>query len=317
MSTSGVYLGIDVAKATLDVGSSERLLLRQVANTSAGHRQVIAYLRGLSVGLIAIESTGIYAVELVRALILAGFPVAVVQPGRVRYFAKSLNVQAKTDAIDARILARFAEANKPRLYVLPPENLTRLRALSDRRDQVVEDRVREENRLEACLDATIAKDIKAGIARLEKAEAAFDKKIATVIAEDPTFKAKSDLLQNESGIGPQTAAILITQLPELGNVNRQEIGALAGVVPYDYASGTHDGKRHIYGGRARVRCALYMATISACRFNEHIAAFYQGLLKRGKENKVARIACARKLLVRLNTVLANAAKPKPQEPAMA
>jgi transposase len=317
MPTSEVYIGIDVAKATLDVGSPERLLLRQVANTSAGHRQVIAHLRSLSVELIAIESTGIYAVELVRALILAGLPVAVVQPGRVRYFAKSLNVQAKTDAIDARVLARFAAANKPRLYALPPENITRLRALSDRRDQVVEDRVREENRLEACLDAIIAKEITTCIARLEKAEATLDKSIAAAIAEDPILKAKSDLLQHESGIGPQTAAILITQLPELGNVNRQEIGALAGVVPYDYASGTHDGKRHIYGGRARVRCALYMATIAACRFNKHITDFYQGLIKRGKEKKVARIACARKLLVRLNTILANAAKTKPQEPAMA
>lgn len=317
MPTSSIYIGIDVAKATLDVGSSERLLLQKVPNTSAGHRQVIDLLRGLSVALIAIESTGIYGMELVRALILAGLPVAVVQPGRVRHFAKSLSILAKTDAIDARVLARFAEATKPRLYALPAENLTRLRALSDRRDQVVEDRVREENRLEACLDSTIAKDLKASVTRLEKAEVKLDKAIAVVIAEDPILKTKSDLLQNESGIGPQTAAILLAQLPELGTVNRQEIGALAGIVPYDHASGTHDGKRHIYGGRERVRRALYMATLAACRFNEQITTFYLQLIKRGKQDKVARIACARKLLVRLNTVLANAAKTKPQEPAMA
>jgi transposase len=158
MSTPPLYIGIDVAKATLDVGSTERLLLRQVANTSAGHRQVIKYLRGLPVTLIVIESTGIYGAELVRALLLAGLPVAVVQPGRVRHFAKSQNILAKTDAIDAVVLALFAQATKLRLYELPPEHLARLRALSDRRDQVVEDRVREENRLEACLDKTIIRD---------------------------------------------------------------------------------------------------------------------------------------------------------------
>ena len=317
MPTSAVYIGIDVAKATFDVGSSERLLLQKVANASAGHRQVIDYLRGKSVALIVIESTGIYGADLVRALILAGLPVAVVQPGRVRYFARSLNILAKTDAIDAVVLARFAEATKPRLYALPPENLVRLRALSDRRDQVVDDRVREQNRLEACRDPVIAKDLKASITRLEKAEVKLDKAIVVVIAEDPALKTKSDLLQNESGIGPQTAAILLAQLPELGTVNRQEIGALAGIVPYDRSSGTSDGKRHIYGGRERVRRALYMATLAACRFNQQIADFYQHLIKRGKLEKVARIACARKLLVRLNAVLANAAKPKPQEPVMA
>jgi len=317
MPTSAVYIGIDVAKATFDVGSSERLLLQKVANTNAGHRQVIDYLRGRSVALIVIESTGIYGADLVRALILAGLPVAVVQPGRVRYFARSLNILAKTDAIDAVVLARFAEATKPRLYALPPENLVRLRALSDRRDQVVDDRVREQNRLEACRDPVIAKDLKASIARLEKAEVKLDKAMVVVIAEDPALKTKSDLLQNESGIGPQTAAILLAQLPELGTVNRQEIGALAGIVPYDRSSGTSDGKRHIYGGRERVRRALYMATLAACRFNQQIADFYQRLIKRGKQDKVVRIACARKLLVRLNTVLANAAKPKPQETVMA
>ena len=316
MATSAVYVGIDVAKATLDVGSSKRLLLRQVANTSVGHRQVIDHLRSMPVEVIAIESTGIYGMELVRALILAGLPVAVVQPGRVRYFARSLSILAKTDAIDALVLARFAEATKPRLYALPPANLARLRALSDRRDQVVEDRVREQNRREACRDAVITKDLNTSITRLENAEATLDQAIAAVIDEDPALKAKSDLLQNESGIGAQTATILLAQLPELGTVNRQEIGALAGIVPYDRSSGTSDGKRHIYGGRERVRSALYMATIAACRFNQHIADFYQRLLKRGKEKKVARIACARKLLVRLNTILANAAKTQKQETTM-
>lgn len=307
MPTSGVYVGVDVAKAMLDVGSCERHLFR-VANTSAGHREMIARLRDVPVALIAIESTGIYGVELVRALILAGLPVSVVQPGRVRHFAKSLSVQAKTDAIDAVVLARFGEATKPRLHALPPANLARLRALSDRRDQVVEDRVREQNRLEACLDVGIAKELKASIARLEKAVAKLDQAIADTINDDPILKAKNDLLQNEPGIAQQTAAILLAQLPELGDVNRQEIGALVGLAPYDHASGTNDGRRHIHGGRQRVRRALYMATLAACRWNTTIAECYQRLTKRGKEDKVVRIACARKLLIRLNALLAKAAK---------
>lgn len=317
MTTATIYIGIDVAKATIDVGSSERLLLRKVPNTDAGHRQVIEHLKGLPVGMIVIESTGIYANALVRALIVAGLPVAVVQPGRARHFAKSVNIKAKTDAIDAVMLARFGEATKPRLYALPPANLERLRALSNRRDQVVEDRVREQNRLEACQDAGIAKEITKSITRLEKAEGELDTKIATAIDEDPILTAKSDLMQQVPGVGLQTAAILLAHLPELGEVNRQEISALAGVAPYDHASGTHDGGRHIYGGRERVRQALYMATLAASRFNTQIAEFYQRLKKNGKKEKVARIACARKLLIRLNTILAQAAKPTEPEAAVA
>jgi len=317
MTTSTIYIGIDVAKATIDVGSSERLLLRKVPNADAGHRQVIEHLKGLSVGVIVIESTGIYAVALVRALLLAGLPVAVVQPGRARHFAKSVNIRAKTDAIDAVMLARFGEATKPRLYALPPANLERVRALSNRRDQVVEDRVREQNRLEACQDAGIAKELTKSITRLEKAEGQLDKKIATAIDEDPILKAKSDVMQEVPGVGRQTAAILLAHLPELGEINRQEISALAGVAPYDHASGTHDGGRHIYGGRERVRQALYMATLAACRFNTQIAEFYQRLKKNGKKEKVARIACARKLLIRLNTILTQAAKPTEPPAALA
>lgn len=303
MSTLSVYVGIDVAKATLEVASCERVLLR-VSNTVAGHRQVVEALRGLSVALIAVESTGIYGQAVVQALVVAGLPVAVVQPGRVRYFARSMNILAKTDAIDAKVLAQFAEAVKPRRFELPSPQLVRLRAYSDRRDQVVEDRVREENRLEACTDPDIAKSIAANIDLLAKAQKTLTREIANIIAEDVVLKAKSDILQNETGIGAQTASILLAQLPELGLVNRQEAGALAGLVPYDRSSGTYDGSRHIYGGRARVREALYMAAITASQHNDHIADVYQRLLKRGKAKKLALIACARKLLVRLNSLLA-------------
>jgi transposase len=317
MTTSKIYIGIDVAKATIDVGSTERLLLRKVPNTDAGHRQVIELLKGLLVGIIVIESTGIYATALVRALILAGLPVAVVQPGRARHFAKCQNIRAKTDAIDAMMLARFGEATKPRLHTLPAENIERLRALCNRRDQVIEDRVREQNRLEACQDTDIAKQIRKNITRLEKEEKVIDQKIAKAIDEDSILKTKSDLMEQVSGVGIQTIAILLAHLAELGAVNRQQISALAGLAPYDNASGTHDGARHIYGGRERVRQALYMATLAACRFDPQIAEFYQRLKKKGKIEKVARIACARKLLIKLNTILAQAAKPTEPEAAVA
>lgn len=318
MTTSKIYIGIDVAKATIDVGSTERLLLPKVPNTAAGHRQVIELLKDQPVGTIVIESTGIYAAALVRALILAGLPVAVIQPGRARHFAKSQNIRAKTDAIDAVMLARFGEATKPRLHALPAENIERLRALCNRRDQVIEDRVREQNRLEACQDVDIAKEIGKSITRLEKEEKEHNKKIAKAIDEDSVLKAKSDLMQQVPGVALQTAAILLAHLPELGATNRQQISALAGVAPYDNASGTHDGARHIYGGRERVRQALYMATLATCRFDSQIAEFYQRLKKNGKKDKVARIACARKLLIRLNTILAQADKPtKPAEPGAA
>ena len=318
MTTSKIYIGIDVAKATIDVGSTERLLLPKVPNTDAGHRQAIELLKDKPVGMIVIESTGIYAAALVRALILAGLPVAVIQPGRARHFAKSQNIRAKTDAIDAVMLARFGEATKPRLHALPAENIERLRALCNRRDQVLEDRVREQNRLEACQDADIAKEIDKSITRLEKEEKEHNKKIAKAITEDSALKAKSDLMRQVSGVALQTVAILLAHLSELGAVNRQQISALAGLAPYDNASGNHDGARHIYGGRERVRQALYMATLSACRFDTQIAEFYQRLKKKGKLDKVARIACARKLLIRLNTILAQADKPtKPAEPEAA
>jgi transposase len=307
MTTSGVYIGIDVSKATLEVGSCERRLF-QAANTDQGHQEVIRRLRSLSVALVAIESTGIYGQELARTLIAAGLPVAVVQPGRVRYFARSLQILAKTDAIDAVVIACFAAATKPRHYTPPSAPLARLRAVCDRRDQLIEDRVREENRLEACTDQDIATHLRASITALNQAVEKLDATIRDLIAADPLLKSRNDLLQNETGVGPQTAAVLIAQLPELGTVNRQQIGALAGLVPYDRSSGNQDGQRHIYGGRARVREALYMATMAACRWNTHIAGFYQSLIKRGKANKVARIACARKLLVRLNSLLT----PKPQ-----
>lgn len=301
-----IYAGIDIAKETLDVGSIDRYLTR-IPNTSAGHRLVLEEVRKMGATVVVVESTGIYGQDLVRALIAGGMAVAVVQPGRARHFAKSINALAKTDQIDAVMLARFGAATRPRLYQLPSKRLEHLRAVIDRRSQVVEDRVREQNRLEACTDPLIAKQLRTSIKRLEQHESTMDKHIADVIDADEGFRAARDILCDESGIGVQTAAVLITKLPELGSVNRQQIAALAGLAPYDRSSGQWQGKRTIHGGRADVRRTLYFAALTAVRWNALIKDMYNSLLKRGKDKKLALIACARKLLVRLNSLMAAAA----------
>ncbi len=305
--TAAMYIGIDVAKATLEIGSTEKHLF-QVPNTGEGHRKLIDRLRGFSIASIVIESTGIYGRKCLGALLEAGLPVALVQPGRVRHFAQSLGIRAKTDAIDAVAIARFGEAVKPRLHQAPTTAQQQLRAWSDRRSQVVEDRVREQNRLEACDDPMVAKDLRASIRRLEAAEKALDRRIAQAITADQALQAKSLVVRSEAGIGPQTAAVLLSQLPELGLVNRQQISALAGLAPYDQSSGHWQGRRAIYGGRASVRRALYMAALTAVRWNENLKAMYQRLIGRGKDKKLALIACARKLLVRLNSLMGAALK---------
>lgn len=303
MTTSGIYIGIDISKSTLEVATSERRLV-EVPNTSAGHVRLLERLRQQPVACVVIESTGIYGHELVRALHAAGYPVAVVQPGRVRHFALSRNLLAKTDRLDAVMLARFGAEVKPRLWEKPRAPVERLRAINDRRSQVIDDRVREEGRLEACRDERIAKDLRASIKRLKKAEQQLDRETTTLIAADADMAAMSAALQEETGVGPQTAAVLLSQLPELGKVNRQQISALAGVAPYDHSSGPKEGRRRIFGGKSQVRRALYLAAVSASRWNTHLAEFYQRLVGQGKDKKLALVACARKLIVRLNTIAA-------------
>jgi transposase len=218
---------------------------------------------------------------------------------------------AKTDRVDAVVLACFGKATKPRLYQTPPPSHDHLRALSERRAQVIGDRVREQNRLEACHNPLITKQLKVSIQRLEKDEKNLDKLIVQAIDADQTMKAKHDVLTAEYGVGTQVATVLLTRLPELGTINRQEIAALAGLAPYDRSSGTWNGRRAIAGGRADVRSALYMAALTAVRFDETLKATYLNLLKRGKDKKLTLIACARKLLVRLNSLMATQMNTKP------
>jgi transposase len=231
--------------------------------------------------------------------------VALVQPYRVRRFAQSQGYLAKTDKIDCRVIAEYcAKTETLRLYTPPSAGHQAFRALVDRRDQLVEDRKREANRLEGCLDADMSRDIKQSLRRLDRAIARQDAKIAAAISADDDLRARDRRLQQEIGIGAQTSACLLAHLPELGNANRQQIAALAGLAPYNNDSGTKAGQRSLYGGRARVRRAMYMAALVAVRWNDRLKAIYNGLLYRGKEKKPALLACARKLLVHLNSIVA-------------
>lgn len=313
--SSAVCIGIDVAKERLEVafGPTE---VRSYDNTPAGIAQVAQRLKGLPVDLIVLEATGCYSQAAADALAVAGYRVAVVQPGRIKHYAKSQGLLAKTDRIDARLIAQYGRHTEDLVLHQPPsEALKRLRALVDRRDQIVEDRVREENRLEACGDNGIRKLLRQSIARLTKQAQALEKQIAAVIAADAGFAAKATVARTVKGIGPATVACLLAHLPELGHVNRQEIAALAGLAPYNNDSGPHQGKRSIYGGRQRVRTALHMAALCAKRFDDRSKAFFAHLQQRGKPTLVALVAVARKLIIRVNALIAKLVRPPAPEPA--
>lgn len=314
MTTPGTYIGVDVAKAELVVATATTLLCR-VANDRAGHAQLLQRLGGMTVEAVVLESTGSYGQAFVAAAVEAGVAVAVVQPGRVRSYARSLGVRAKTDPIDAQVIARFGEATKPRLFTPPASDVLHLRALVERRDQIIEQRKQDQNRLEVMSNPIIAKELRASVKRLRTSEKAYTRHIADHIAKHEHLSRLSAALQNEAGVGLQTAATLLAHMPELGTLSRQESAALGGVAPYDQASGSRDGKRAISGGRRRLRRALFMAAVTAARCSPWLSDIYRNLIQRGKPAKVALIACARKLLVRLNTI-AKALRRLPENPVM-
>lgn len=300
---NAVYIGIDVSKHKLDFADANRYL-GQVPNTPKGHGRLVHLLRKQAPTLVTFEASGGYEWLVVQTLHEAEIPVAVVQPACVRHFAKSIRLHAKTDRLDAVLIARFAQATRPRPSDAPDTDRMRLRALRDRRGQIVEDRVREENRLETCGDKDVRRRIKQSVRRLEKEEAALDKQIASCLQEAQTLQQPYRMLLESTGVGNQTAVTLLSHLPELGHVNRQQIAALVGVAPYACESGQFKGKRTIYGGRAEVRRALYMASLSAVRHDPVLREFYQRLVTAGKPKKVALIAAARKMLIRLNSNMA-------------
>lgn len=298
-------VGIDISKDRLDVACLPEAVrsFSGFDNDTKGHAALVAWLNEVSPRLIVLESTGGYQRVLVAALAAAGLPVVVVNPRQVRDFARALGVLAKTDAIDAMVLARFGDKVNPTLRPLPDAESSALVDLLARRRQLVELRTAESNRLGQATTARIKASIRAVLTTIEKQLAAIDDDMDDRIKKSPAWKEKEDLLTSVPGIGPLTARTLMACLPELGTVSRQAIAALVGVAPINRDSGTMRGKRTTWGGRKVVRSALYMAALVATRHNPVLKAHYAKLLAAGKAKKLALIACLRKLLVTLNALL--------------
>ena len=297
-----MYVGIDVSKDHLDVAVRPTSEVWEVANDTAGVEALCERLKGLSVELIVLEATGGYESAAVAALGSAGLPVVVVNPRQVRDFAKATGKLAKTDSIDAQMLALFAERVRPEIRELTSEAAQELEELLARRRQILEMVQAERNRLEHARGA-VRRDVTEHIRYLEKRLVRVDSDLEQRIRESPFWRAKEDLLRSVPGIGPVVSRTLIAELPELGRLSRQEIAALVGVAPLNRDSGRWRGKRSTWGGRASVRAVLYMAAVVASRRNAAIRQFYLRLRGAGKPAKVALVACMRKLLTILNSMV--------------
>ncbi|MGH9424648.1 MAG: IS110 family transposase [Thermoanaerobaculia bacterium] len=301
-----MFVGIDVAKAELVVAERPSGATWSVANDESGVRALVRQVAASAPTLIVLEATGGYEIPCVAALAAVGLPVVVVNPRQVRDFAKSTGQLAKTDRIDAAVLARFADRLRPVVRALPDPAARDLDALLTRRRQVVEMLQAERNRLNQVLgrgQPHVTKSLKKHIAYLERELAIADSDLGTMVRESPMWRERDDLLQSCPGIGPVVSRTLLAELPELGTLDRRAIAKLVGVAPMNRDSGTWRGRRAIQGGRSSVRAAVYMAALVATRHNAVIRAFYQRLLAAGKPKKVALVACMRKLLTILNTML--------------
>ena len=297
-----LFVGIDVAKDQLDVALAPSQERWQVPNTEAAIAGLAERLRGLAPALIVLEATGGYQVLATTTLAAAGLPVVVVNPRQVRDFGRALGRLAKTDAIDAQLLALFAERVRPEPRPLPDGAAEALNALVVRRRQLLEMLTAERLRL-AQAAPPLREPIQAHIAWLRASLDRLDHELAETLRSSPVWREKEDLLKSVPGVGDVLTLTLVAELPELGTLNRRQIAALAGVAPFNRDSGTYRGRRAVWGGRAPVRAALYMGTLVASRYNPVIKAYYERLCARGKPKKVALVACMRKLLTILNAML--------------
>ncbi len=296
------FVGIDVSKERLDIGVGEAGEFWQAGNDEVGLQAMLVRLVELSPALVVVESTGGLEWPLVSELAAHQIPVALVNPGRVREFAKSLGLLAKTDKLDARLLARFGEAAKLPPTVLPDEAVQKLSALMGRRRQLIEMLVMEKNHL-LSTRLSLRPAVQEHIAWLEQQIDQLTQHIQRNLQDTPGFREKDRILRSAKGVGPITSLILLSDLPELGQLDRKKIACLVGVAPFNDDSGYRRGQRRIKGGRASVRQVLYMAAVVASRFNPTIHTFYQRLLDSGKRKKVALVACMHKLLTILNAML--------------
>lgn len=302
MDQGAVWIGIDVAKAWVDVAIRPCGESWRVGNDAAGIAALVQRIQALTPQVVVLEATGGYELAVAGALAAAGLPVAVVNPRQVRAFAKATGRLAKTDALDAHVLAHFGAAVQPEPRPVPDAQAHALTALLARRRQVVAMLTAEKNRLGSTAHA-VRDRIQAHIVWLEQELRELDQELRRTLQARPRWREQDQLLRSVPGIGPTLAVTLLADLPELGTLDRKQIAALVGVAPLNQDSGIRRGRRRIWGGRARVRAVLYMGTLTATRYNPVIRTFYTRLLAAGKPKKLALTACMHKLLLVLNAVL--------------
>lgn len=296
-----IFVGMDVSQGGVDVAVHPGTAF-QIAQDERGIAEAVARLQAVQPTLIVLEATGGLEVPLTGALATAGLPVVVINPRQVRDFAKASGHLAKTDALDAQVLAQFAEVMRPQPRPLPDTDTRALAAVLTRRRQLVEMLTAEKNRLLSA-SSPIRKRVRVHIAWLERELDHINAELSEAIRQSPVWREKDELLQSVPGVGPVLTSTLLASLPELGTLTNKQIAALVGVAPLNRDSGTLRGRRTVWGGRAQVRAVLYMGAIVAARFNPVIRAFYQRLQRAGKAKKVALTACMRKLLIILNAML--------------
>jgi transposase len=297
------FIGIDVAKAKFDVALAPDKHVFQFSNDTEGYNELCEKLPQPSSCLIVMEATGGYEKPLVIHLIDKGYIVSVVNPRQIRDFAKAMNILAKTDTIDARVIAKFGELVRPRAIAITNKNQDELDQLVTRRRQLIATRTAEKNRQAQVQSKVVFKSIQRSLDALNKDIQRMDKEIAKLVESDEDWKSRLDILKSAPGVGDVVASTLVAELPELGTLNRNQISALVGVVPFNRDSGTLKGKRSIFGGRPAVRSALYMAALTAQKWNPAIKRFADRLKAKSKPPKVVLVACMRKLLITLNTMM--------------
>jgi transposase len=313
MSTTEVFVGIDVSKAALDVHCRPVNSTFRCPNDEPGVADLARRLAGLKPALVVLEATGGFEVPAAAALAAAGRPVAVVNPRQARDFAKATGRLAKNDRIDAAVLAHFGEAVRPEPRPLPAPEVAALDALLTRRRQLLDMLTMGTNRLHACRDGAVGADLEAHVAWLSGRLGASEKALKEAIAASPVWRESEELLSSVPGLGPVASRTLLAGMPELGGLTGRQAAALAGLAPLDDDSGGRRGARHVRGGRAEVRGVLYMAAMAAARHNPVFLAFKERLKQAGKKAKVILVAIARKLVVLANAILRDR---KPWQPEL-
>ena len=311
MSTES-FVGIDVSKDHLDIHVRPTGTARRFDNTDAGLRQLAKFLAPVAPALVALEATGAYSRAVVAALAADRHPLVVLNPARARQFAQALGRLAKTDAVDAAVLAEYADRVRPTPRPLPDADTVRLQALVARRRQLVEYRAMEGNRADPAADRAVKRSLSAVERTLEKEIERLDQDIAAAVEASPAWAAKDELLQSIPGIGPVVRRTLLAERPELGTLTREQVGALVGVAPMNRDSGRQHGRRAIRGGRRTVRAVVYMAALSARVHNPALKAFADRLKAAGKAGQVIITAVARKLVVIANAILQKSQSWQPQ-----